>query len=229
MVIPGPVKCWEFKHELLWCSDEETSKAGMGVCGGILLGVSWSLFLVTLPFSLLVCFKVTSPTPPSPPSASASSPTPPLTSPPLQWLGFNQSWDLAPQKKKSYLYWLLINDLPWWVNSLFLELLELLHYLFTRLKSELAFKISHSLRSSDQLFLSGPTVIQQTFSTSNWCLGHPVEIIDIILSWLATVIWQASRDNFKLSGFTDQTPDLSQSICRSTTWTKAKPCPDHNY
>lgn len=30
----------------------------MGICGGILLWVSWSLFLVTLPFSLLVCFKV---------------------------------------------------------------------------------------------------------------------------------------------------------------------------
>ena len=30
----------------------------MGLCGGILLWVSWSLFLVTLPFSLLVCFKV---------------------------------------------------------------------------------------------------------------------------------------------------------------------------
>ena len=39
-------------------SDEEGSKGGMGLCGGILLWVSWSLFLVTLPFSLLVCFKV---------------------------------------------------------------------------------------------------------------------------------------------------------------------------
>merc|ERR1719325_169789 len=34
------------------------SEPGIGLCGGILLGVSWSLFLVTLPFSLLVCFKV---------------------------------------------------------------------------------------------------------------------------------------------------------------------------
>merc|ERR1712098_708080 len=31
---------------------------GMGLCGGVLLWISWSLFLVTLPFSPLVCFKV---------------------------------------------------------------------------------------------------------------------------------------------------------------------------
>ena len=37
---------------------DEENNTGMGICGGILLWVSWSLFLVTLPFSLLVCFKV---------------------------------------------------------------------------------------------------------------------------------------------------------------------------
>ena len=57
MVVPGLI-VWKLKGGDIFCSDEETSKAGMGVCGGILLGVSWSLFLVTLPFSLLVCFKV---------------------------------------------------------------------------------------------------------------------------------------------------------------------------
>ena len=57
MVVPGLI-VWKLKGGNIFCSDEETSKAGMGVCGGILLGVSWSLFLVTLPFSLLVCFKV---------------------------------------------------------------------------------------------------------------------------------------------------------------------------
>ena len=30
----------------------------MGLCGGLLLAVSWSLFLATLPLSLCVCFKV---------------------------------------------------------------------------------------------------------------------------------------------------------------------------
>ena len=38
--------------------DSTRTGGGMGVCGGILLWVSWCLFLVTLPFSLLVCFKV---------------------------------------------------------------------------------------------------------------------------------------------------------------------------
>ena len=38
--------------------DDETGRTGQGLCGGILLLVSWCLFLVTLPFSLLVCFKV---------------------------------------------------------------------------------------------------------------------------------------------------------------------------
>jgi len=31
---------------------------GMGVCGNILTGFSWLLILVTLPFSLFICFKV---------------------------------------------------------------------------------------------------------------------------------------------------------------------------
>jgi len=42
------------KEEAAMQSDDQ----GMGLCGGMLLWVSWSLFLVTLPFSLLVCFKV---------------------------------------------------------------------------------------------------------------------------------------------------------------------------
>jgi len=46
------------KEDSAMQNNEEGSKGGMGLCGGILLWVSWSLFLVTLPFSLLVCFKV---------------------------------------------------------------------------------------------------------------------------------------------------------------------------
>ena len=34
------------------------SDDGVGICGFILTGISWLLVLVTLPFSLCVCFKV---------------------------------------------------------------------------------------------------------------------------------------------------------------------------
>ena len=46
------------RDEYRECDDCVGDDQGMGLCGGVLLWISWSLFLVTLPFSLLVCFKV---------------------------------------------------------------------------------------------------------------------------------------------------------------------------
>ena len=40
----------------LFAADE--SDSGVGLCGWLLTMISWGLVLVTLPFSLCVCFKV---------------------------------------------------------------------------------------------------------------------------------------------------------------------------
>ncbi len=37
---------------------EEATAGGVGLCGLLLTGISWLLVIVTLPFSLCVCFKV---------------------------------------------------------------------------------------------------------------------------------------------------------------------------
>ena len=39
-------------------SAEETEGDGVGICGLLLTGISWLMVLITLPFSLCVCFKV---------------------------------------------------------------------------------------------------------------------------------------------------------------------------
>eukprot|EP00094_Tigriopus_californicus_P004815 TCALIF_04633-PA protein Name:"Similar to AAEL010189 Band 7 protein AAEL010189 (Aedes aegypti)" AED:0.20 eAED:0.21 QI:0/0.33/0.2/0.8/0.77/0.8/10/416/335 len=39
-------------------SDAEEPENGVGICGMLLTGISWILVIVTLPFSLCVCFKV---------------------------------------------------------------------------------------------------------------------------------------------------------------------------
>ena len=44
---------WSFKYMI---ADE--TESGIGLCGWILTAISWGLVMVTLPFSLCVCFKV---------------------------------------------------------------------------------------------------------------------------------------------------------------------------
>ena len=44
---------WSAKHMI---ADE--TESGIGLCGWILTAISWGLVMVTLPFSLCVCFKV---------------------------------------------------------------------------------------------------------------------------------------------------------------------------
>ena len=39
-------------------SAEESEGDGVGICGLLLTGISWLMVLITLPFSLCVCFKV---------------------------------------------------------------------------------------------------------------------------------------------------------------------------
>ena len=44
-----------------WCFlfSAEDHDVGLGICGWLLTAISWLLVIVTLPFSLCVCFKVT--------------------------------------------------------------------------------------------------------------------------------------------------------------------------
>lgn len=43
---------------LFLCLSAEEPENGVGICGMLLTGISWILVIVTLPFSLCVCFKV---------------------------------------------------------------------------------------------------------------------------------------------------------------------------
>ena len=49
-------------QQLLKCSlfslPADESDSGVGLCGWLLTAISWALVMVTLPFSLCVCFKV---------------------------------------------------------------------------------------------------------------------------------------------------------------------------
>ena len=47
---------------LLSADEPEPGAGGIGLCGLLLTGVSWIIVIVTLPFSLCVCFKVGSTT-----------------------------------------------------------------------------------------------------------------------------------------------------------------------
>jgi len=40
------------------CTSADESEPGIGLCGWLLTMISWGLVMVTLPFSLFVCFKV---------------------------------------------------------------------------------------------------------------------------------------------------------------------------
>ena len=52
----GTYKMEDYLSNLFITADE--SGSGVGVCGLLLTWISWLLVLVTLPFSLCVCFKV---------------------------------------------------------------------------------------------------------------------------------------------------------------------------
>jgi hypothetical protein len=43
---------------MLFIVSADDSNNGIGLCGWVLTAVSWAIVLVTLPFSLCVCFKV---------------------------------------------------------------------------------------------------------------------------------------------------------------------------
>ena len=51
---------WTLDH-YIWSAEytiADETESGIGLCGWILTAISWGLVMVTLPFSLCVCFKV---------------------------------------------------------------------------------------------------------------------------------------------------------------------------
>ena len=57
----NPLKTYSTKPKkpFIFVSADDTDD-GIGLCGWILTAISWAMVLATLPFSLCVCFKVSS-------------------------------------------------------------------------------------------------------------------------------------------------------------------------
>lgn len=54
----NPQTCLSMLHSWILFFSADESDSGVGLCGWLLTMISWGLVLVTLPFSLCVCFKV---------------------------------------------------------------------------------------------------------------------------------------------------------------------------